>query len=301
MRLLEILTICGVLTIVDAAVFKRTRLANSARSDHTPPTLSLTADLQPINTTHVNVSITNSYLQQISILKWNNHFQTNQNAAHGSFQLTDRLSNGSIQRLGQGPDVGRFRFMEIMPSHFFNISAGATYTNSFDLTQLFNVPEPGTYNLTMDFISPVMFVPDGMIMSTTLANAERQKPLSQYLPRVRIKSNDVPVVLQASSPSRISRKRTVQQETCLSQPQSSALIYKARGHARSLAKFAQAVVLPPLGIGAHGVSTHHPKPRAISINVASSSMTTSSGSNTSRTTVQPKTLAVSTEQSLITA
>ena len=261
MKLSKILTICGVLTTADAAVFRKTRLANSTRSDHTPPTLSLVADLQPVNVTHVNVSITNTYSQQVSILNWNNHFQTNQNAAHGSFQLTRRLSNGSILKLGRGPNMGRYRFMEIMPSHFFNITAGATYTDSFDLTQLFQVPEAGTYNLTMNFTSTATLVPDGMNLSAVLVNADRQnsKSHAQYLPRVRIKSDIVPINLQASSPSHISRKRTGTQETCTSQPQSAAIIHKARGHARSLAKFAQAAVLPPSGISAHGVSSHHPK------------------------------------------
>ena len=261
MKLSRILSIYGVLTVVDATFFRKSRPAISPRSDLRTPALSLAANLEPINTTHVNVSMTNTYSEQISILNWNNHFQTNQNAAYRSFQLTHTSSNGSIQTLGPGPDMGRFRFKEIMPSHFFNLTAGSTYIDCFDLTKLFKVPEEGAYNLTMYFTSPATLIPDGMNLSTVLADAERQKRRkhSQYLPKVRIKSDSMSMNLQASSPSYAFRKRTGMQEGCTTRPQSAAIIHKARGNARSLAKFAQAAVLPPSGISAHGVSTNRPK------------------------------------------
>ena len=257
MQLPKILAVCGVLNTVDAAFFKRTRFARSTGSDHILSTLSLVASLQPINATHVDVSITNTYSQQISILNWNNHFQTNQNAAHGSFQVTHIFPNGSKQTLGRGPLMGHYRFAETVPSHFFNITAGSIYTDTFDLTKLFNVPEADTYNVTMDFTSPATFVADGTDLSAMLQKANRRKSKNhaQNLPKVRIKSNTISMNLQASPPIKSPRKRNSNAVgTCSSQPQAATTIIRARGNARSLAKFSQEAILPPSGISAHGVS-----------------------------------------------
>ncbi len=256
MKLREIWAICNVVITANAYLNGYSGLANDSRSDRTPFALSLAANLQPINTTHVNVSITNTYSEQISILKWNNHFQTNQNAAHGSFQLSQRSLNGSTQRIGPGSRMGRFRYLNPLPSHYFNLTAGATYINSFDITYLFDVPDNRTYHLTMDFSSPAVLVPDEVKLSRILEEASPRKGenKSSSLPTARIKSDTVSVDLQASSPAHMLQKRDTR-NMCTSQGQSASAVLKARGHARSLARFAQEKALPPMGIAAHGVSS----------------------------------------------
>ena len=256
MKLRRIWTVCSVLMTVKAAFIENTRPANDTRSDHASSSLFLTADLQPINSTHVNISIPNDYSQQISILKWNNHFQNSQYAAHGSFQLTRSLWNGSIQTIRPGFHMSRFRHLDPEPGHYFNLTAGATYIKSFDVTQLFNIPVDGTYNLTLDFTRPATLVPDGVELSEILNMSKSFENSSLPLRTARIKSDTVSIDLQVSSPVHISRKRDTQ-STCISQFQSASSIFKARGHARSLAKFALEKTLPPLGIAAHGVSGHN--------------------------------------------
>lgn len=255
MKLFTTWAICSGLVAVNAVILEPIPLFNDTRSDRTPVVLSLVTELQPTNLTHVNVSITNTYSQQISILKWNSLFQDNQDTAYGSFQLIHRQSNGSIQLVNSRSRVGRFRYMDPKPSHYFNLTAGAKYVRTFDLTKLFNVPDNGAYNLTLNSTGTGVLVPDGVELSEVLGEARTQKGTNQSpaLPFVRMKSETVPIDLQASSPTHILPKRDAN-ELCTSQAQAAGAVLRARGYARSLAKFAQVKALPPLGIGQHGVS-----------------------------------------------
>lgn len=257
MKLLKILATCSVLDWTNAAFSERTHLPGTTGSDHMPPTLSLTSTLQPVNTTHIDVSITNTYPQQISILSWNNHLQTNQNSAHGSFRLTHRSSNGTIQRLGRGPTMGHYRFAKAVPSHFSNITARGTYTDTFDLTRLFNVPAADVYSVNMEFTSPAILVANDTNLNNFLptASSTMSDDRAINLSSVRITSDTVSMYLRASLPSQQIHKRTGNlARACSSQLQAYAAVAKARGNARSLAKFSEERILPPLGIAAHGVS-----------------------------------------------
>lgn len=232
---MKVLAASGFLQAAVAALVRRGSPENGTRSDHSQPALSLASVLHPVNATHVECSITNTYPQQISILIWNNLFQKNQHAAYASFELTRTLPDGSIQQLSRGPTMGQYRFAEMVPSHFVNISAGGFYTDVFDLTKLFDVFEEATYNVTVDF--------------TSLAKLDAKDT------SLRVKSNTIAMKIQASSTSRLERRQTsAHASACSNLPQTYAAILKARGQARSLAKFSQQYVLPPLGIAAHGVS-----------------------------------------------
>lgn len=258
MRLLKILATCGVLQIAHAGFVDKARHAKSMGPEHKPPALSLLSVLQPVNATHVDVSITNSYSEHISILSWNNLLQTNQHAAYGSFKLSRAFSNGSIQQLGRGSNTGYYHSPETFSSHFVNITARGAYANTFDLTKLFSILEAGTYNVTMDFTSPAALVANETDFSNMLQKAKSGTATfeAMSMPHVRIKSGTLSVNLQASSASQTNRKRTgTTVEACSTQPQASAAVVRARGYARSLAKYSQQYVLPPLGIAAHGVST----------------------------------------------
>ncbi len=153
--------------------------------------------------------------------------------------------------------MGHYRFADMVPSHFFNITAGGVYTDAFDLTNLFSVLETNTYDVTMDFTSPATLVANDTNLSEILqtASSDLGKANASSIPSVRIRSDPVPMVLQASSAFHSNHKRTgTAVGACSSNPQAHPTILRARGYARSLAKFSQQYVLPPLGIAAHGVS-----------------------------------------------
>ena len=135
--------------IVASSIASATALPTSVipiRNSSEISSLSLKGSVEPVNDTHIKVSIANTYPHDISILKWNSHFQAG--AEHASF-VVEHDVDGSKRTLEQGPYMLNYRFAMARPSHFVNISAGSLYTGHFDLTDLFNVPEPGSYSISM--------------------------------------------------------------------------------------------------------------------------------------------------------
>ncbi|KAL8709205.1 MAG: hypothetical protein Q9225_007490 [Loekoesia sp. 1 TL-2023] len=194
--------------------------------------LSLKALLEPVNDTSVKVAITNTYPEQISILHWNNHFQTNQNAAHGSFLITPSDNTG--QALSRGPDMGQFLFAQAAPSHFVNITAGSTYTDIFDLTTTFAVPSAGSYNVLLDLHSQATLVTDEAPLYQQLKSAGVN---AQNLPSVEIRSDVLTMQLQASSGAKRLTRRAL--SICSEQPVTiQNVLRKARGQSRNLAQYA---------------------------------------------------------------
>ena len=205
-------------------------------------TLLLNATLEPENATSVKVAITNTYEQEISILKWNNHFQAKHDAAHGSFQVTP---DGTTQALERGPEMGQFLFDHAVPSHFYNISAGSTYTETFDLTRLFAVPSTGNYNVILNLTSKATLVTGQAEIQQRLKDAGAK---AQGLPSITIKSNPLSMTLQATSQSRRSKRAAI--GTCTSQTVAvQNIVTRARQQSRSLALYALNVRAP----------TSHPK------------------------------------------
>ena len=117
-------------------------------SSHPGQTLHLKATLTPLGYNSINVSITNVFSEDISVLSWNNHFQLDQSAAHGSFVVVP--VNSTESTLTRGHEMGQYLFERAWPSHFVNISSGATYSDMFDLTRLFKVPSAGEYRVSLD-------------------------------------------------------------------------------------------------------------------------------------------------------
>ena len=89
--------------------------------------LSLKGLIEPVNGTHIKVSIANTYSQDISILKWNSHSQAG--AEHASFVVKHDV-NGSKQALEPERHMLKYRFARAKPSHFVNITPGGLYTGS---------------------------------------------------------------------------------------------------------------------------------------------------------------------------
>ena len=227
--------LCIVLFVTALRAFSAIALpSHKQATTFSPPTsqtLALKATLEPENGTLVQVAITNTYEQDISILKWNNHFQANHDAAHGSFQVTP---DGTTQALERGPEMGQFLFGHAMPSHFYNISAGSTYKETFDLTRLFAVPSTGIYNVILNLTSKATLVTGqaGLQEQLKVAGAK-----AQNLPSITIKSDALFMTLQASCQPRRSKRAGI--GTCTSQTLAvQNIVTRARQHSRALSLYA---------------------------------------------------------------
>ena len=119
---------------------------------------SLKSSIEPVNQTHIKVTITNAYAQDISVLSWNSHFESR--AEYRSFTITHGISGSRIV-LRPGLNMLRYHYSKAVPSHFTNITAGSTYTGYFDITDLFAVPEAGLYNVMMNIGTPAFLHSNG--------------------------------------------------------------------------------------------------------------------------------------------
>ena len=205
--------------------------------------LSLKATLQAVNTTHVNVSIVNAYAQQISILSWNTHFQRGQYAAHGSFDVRYPNTSNGIQSMQRGPNMAQFLFDEADASHFYNITAGATYTDLFDLTDVFSIPIAGEYTVVMDFVTRAILHKEGMDLDTEIQAAGNNL---EDFNSLSIKSDPIIMKLDASPSLSQMQKRQMTIGSCDSNVGVLPQVTAARASARDLAKRAQYVCTFPL-------------------------------------------------------
>ena len=197
--------------------------------------LSLKATLQPLNATHVSVSISNTYPEDISILSWNTHFQSNQVAAHGSFQVSYANSSQVMQR---GPNMAQFYFDGADASHFYNITAGTTYNDAFDITDVFAIPSAGDYDVVLDFTTRAVLLTTGLDLNAEIQTAG---PYVQTFPALNIKSDPITMQLDASPPTSNLRKRQMLIGSCDSHVGVLPQITTARNNARDLAKYAKNV------------------------------------------------------------
>ena len=199
--------------------------------------LSLEAVLNPLNATHLKVSIQNTYPQAVAILNWNNHFQHNQNGAHGSFKVVHLAPNGSSQIIKPAPNRPTYQFLKPVPSHFVNITGRAWFTAIFDITQLFDIPRSDYYNITMDFVTRATLLSDDNELPYKIQAAGQA---AEALPNLKIESKPLTMALDASSPDRVLRRRSGL-GPCSDQHQIMPAVLKARDNARALAKYAQNV------------------------------------------------------------
>ena len=204
--------------------------------------LSLEATLQPFNTTHVNVFIINTYQQQMSILSWNTHFQRGEYAAHGSFDVKISNSDNEVQTMQRGPNMAQFLFDEADASHFYNLTAGATYTGLFDLTDVFSIPTAGEYTVVMDFVTRAILHTEGMDLSSKIQAAGTHV---EDFPSLSIKSDPITMKLDASPPISQMQKRQITIGSCDSNVGVLPQVLAARANARDLAKRAQNVSTSP--------------------------------------------------------
>ncbi|KAL8788882.1 MAG: hypothetical protein Q9195_007096 [Heterodermia aff. obscurata] len=196
--------------------------------------LSLKGVIEPANNTHIKISIANTYPQDISILKWSFHFQAG--AEHASFVVEDDI-NGSKQSLKPRRHIVNYRFARTRPSHFVNITAGGSCTGYFDLTDLFEVPEAGSYSVAMRLQTPVFLHSSNSIL----------EQVPSHLQRLDVYSFPVTMHLAKSEPeSRASRRqdgpRPAFPDDCSGGGSSSELESFARAaylEATNLAKYAQ--------------------------------------------------------------
>lgn len=197
--------------------------------------LSLDATLTAVDTRNVQVSITNTYPQDISILTWNSHFDPD--SAHGSFQV----ASDSGQDLFRGPSMIQFQYLGPLESQFTTITAGATYNDTFDITELFSVFQEGIYTVIFDLSTPAVL----LVAPTTLSD-ELQSPgfNVQNLPILSITSDPITMQLDTSSttPNSVAmKKRGAGDCSMTSSPSDPGYpVGKARTGVWSLASTAQA-------------------------------------------------------------
>ena len=232
----------GPIIIVAAAVSVNASPTLSAQKRDSPPApsaqgpLSLKSTLQPLNTTHVNVSITNTYPEDISILYWNTHFQPDQDAAHGSFQVSTASSGGQVQVMQRGPNMAQFYFDSADTSHFYNITAGTTYSDVFDITDVFAIPQAGEYDVVMEFTTRAILFSAGVDLN---AEIEAAGPFVDSFSSLEVKSDPITMQLDASPPASSSSKQKRQMTigSCDSHLNVLPQITTARNNARDLAKY----------------------------------------------------------------
>ena len=214
-------------------IFVATLGATYAKSE----SLLLEAVLEPLNATHLKASIQNTYNQSISILGWNNHFQSSQNGAHGSFRVSYESDNSTYQVVQPAPNRSNFRFLKPVKNHFTIIRGRGWHTAIFDITELFDIPRQGEYNISMQFETQAIL--------ETKTNDQTPKNTTveidtQLLSRLIIKSQSEAMPLDASNPHGILRRRS-NLGPCSENQKLMPTVLRARENARNLAKYAQNV------------------------------------------------------------
>ena len=199
--------------------------------------LSLEAVLEPLNTTHLQASIQNTYDQSISILGWNNHFQSSQNGAHGSFRVSYKSDNGTYQVVQPAPNRSSFQFLKPVQNHFTVLRGQGWYTAIFDITELFDIPRQGEYNVSMEFETQAILATKTNNQTAKNTTAEIN---TQLFSRLIIKSPSEAMPLNASSPHGILRRRSTL-GPCSENQKLMPTVLRARENARNLAKYAQNV------------------------------------------------------------
>lgn len=206
----------------------------SQNAPSTIPTLLLKATIEPLNSTELKVSFTNTYPQSIAILSWNNHL-SDQNSGHGSFRVTQSSPNGTVKELGRGFGMGQYLFNgQADPSHFVNLMANETHTDVVDMSRLFAVPQDGDYNVTLSLESRAMLQVNGTNFADKLQTVNDSV---HKLPKITVSSDTISMHLQASAPMKM-LKRFNGASLCKASPANAKVADLARSNAHSLATFA---------------------------------------------------------------
>ncbi len=203
----------------------------------TQDSLTIEAELEPLNKTHLKASVQNSYSQPIHILGWNNHFQSSQNGAHGSFKVSSIHNNGTKQAIQPAPNRPSFEFSKPTSSHFTTISSKGWHSSIFDITELFQIPHTGEYNVSMEFSTRVILETGNHSKTEKIATAGRG---AENLSKLIIKSQPKTMLLNASISQNTLRRRS-DLGPCSDNPKFKPIVLRARENARDLAKYAQNV------------------------------------------------------------
>ncbi|KAI4281532.1 MAG: hypothetical protein L6R38_003614 [Xanthoria sp. 2 TBL-2021] len=198
-------------------------------SSPSQPTLSLTASLQPVNLTHVKVSIDNTYPQDIFILTWNSHFQSD--AEYGSFRVICNL-DGTELKLQPGENMLQFNFIEAVPSDFVRIPTGGHHDGCYDLTRLFRVLTAGEYKVTLDLNTPAFLYSGGTTLEEALGESH---PQAHDLSSLKIQSEPINMNLVESQPNLQRRAKRFRPDDC----NGNQDVTNARNNAKDLARHAQ--------------------------------------------------------------
>ncbi|KAI4223213.1 MAG: hypothetical protein L6R36_005584, partial [Xanthoria steineri] len=124
-----------------------------------------------VNLGHLKVSIENTDSQDIIILTWNPHFQSD--AEHSSFNVTYNLDETEV-KLQPGEDMVQYNFIEPVSSDLVKISAGGQHDSYHDLTRLFMVPIAGKYQVALELATPAVLHCNGPTLEEVLKKADPQ-------------------------------------------------------------------------------------------------------------------------------
>ncbi|KAI9705020.1 MAG: hypothetical protein M1836_006802 [Candelina mexicana] len=114
--------------------------------DQSMTVLSLEADIEGINSTHVRIIIVNTYSSDIAILVWNSVFDQGM-ADYSSFQVVPTgMQNAMPLSPGYGTVVKQYR--RPTARSFLNIRARDRFTKDIDLTTRFLVPKADSYQVS---------------------------------------------------------------------------------------------------------------------------------------------------------
>lgn len=127
------------------ATLSNTVSSSPTASDHETenPPEDLHATLSQLNSTHCHLELTNSGSTDVKLLKWNSLFD--QNTESHSFTI---LNPATKKSLVPGPYMIRKIYdKNILPNHVLTLPAKRSWTGTYDLTQLFDIPTAGIYQV----------------------------------------------------------------------------------------------------------------------------------------------------------
>ena len=103
------------------------------------------AKLSQTNSSFCTVTLNNSAPNDIEFLTWNSLFDPN--TEFHSFLISDITTH---ERLSAGTGMVRKIYApEVLPEHILRVPAHSTWTGTYDLTKIFDVPSSGQYNVSL--------------------------------------------------------------------------------------------------------------------------------------------------------
>ena len=151
---------------------------DEAASGDNANSTTLHARLSQINATHCEVNLSNEGNDAYNFLKWNSLFDSKTESHSFSLQNAKTREN-----LTHGPDMLRKIYTKVHPEHIITLAAHSSWNESFDLTQLFEIPEEGEYVVSL---------------TSTLTALSNTTQLSNNFP-VNVESEAVTMMLTKSS------------------------------------------------------------------------------------------------------